>query len=127
MKKSGLKKPTTAKLKKRLWEVFTKYIKQRDKNICFTCGRYATSYGMGGGHYKPAGACGADAYFSEINVNAQCTFCNLTLQGNQVIYKERLVQKYGSEPIEELERTFRNPNHDFPYQEKIEHYKKLIN
>lgn len=121
-----VKKKTTAKLKKELWTVFTKYIKARDKNICFTCDRKAIGQGMGGGHYKPKGACGADAYFSEINVNAQCTFCNLILQGNQVEYRERLIKKYGRFVVEKLEKDFRQINKFFPYSEKIEYYKSEL-
>lgn len=121
-----MKKKTTAKLKKDLWAVFTKYIKKRDRNICFTCGRFAEGYGMGGGHYKPKAACGAKYYFSEVNVNAQCTYCNLTLQGDQVNYRERLIRRYGIEAVKDIEDNFRKPCLDFPYEEKIKHYKELI-
>lgn len=117
-----LKRKTTAKLRKELWKIFTYYIKERDNWTCFTCDRKAVGQGMGGGHYKPKGACGADAYYSEINVNAQCTFCNLTLQGNQVEYRKRLVKKYGEKIIAELDKTFRNPNKSFPYEEKVAYY-----
>lgn len=95
--------------KKKLWQIFTKYIKLRDKNTCFTCSKKAEGYGMGGGHYKPAGACGLDYYFSEINVNAQCTYCNLTLQGDQVNYRGRLVRKYGEEKIKDIDLNYHKP------------------
>lgn len=121
-----MKKKTTAKLKKELWAVFTKFIKTRDKYICFTCGKYDEKYGMGGGHYKPKGACGADYYFSEINVNAQCTYCNLTLQGNQVIYRQRLVQKYGEEAVLDIEKNFGRVNRYYPYEERIIYYKTKL-
>lgn len=120
------KKKTTAKLRKELWAVFTKYIKERDKWTCFTCDRRAMGQGMGGGHYKPKGACGADAYFSEINVNAQCTFCNLTLQGNQVEYRKRLVTKWGEGAIATLDKNFRTLNKYFPYEKSITYYKEQI-
>lgn len=122
-----MSKKTTAYLKKKLWEVFTKYIKKRDKNTCFTCGKIAEKHGIGGGHYKPAGACGLDYYFSEINVNAQCTYCNLTLQGDQVNYRERLVRKYGEKVVLDIDLNYHKPCKWAveEFEEKIAHYKKL--
>lgn len=123
MPKVKVKSP--AQLKKDLWTVFTKFIKIRDKNICFTCGRVAVGQGMGGGHYKPKGACGLDYYFSEINVNAQCTFCNLTLCGDQVNYRARLVKKYGEDIVNDIDINYHKPCKDFPFVKKIAHYKSL--
>jgi hypothetical protein len=118
------KKPTTARLRKELWKVFTLYIKMRDNWTCFTCGRKATGQGMGGGHYKPKGACSAEYYYSEINVNAQCTDCNLVLCGNQVEYRRRLVLKYGEEKVNDIDMNFRKPVKYYPYESKIEEYKE---
>lgn len=126
VKKKKSKKPTRAKLKKKLWKVFTKCIKARDKYICFTCGKFVRGQGMGGGHYKPRAACGLEYYFSEINVNAQCTYCNLTLQGDQVNYRARLVKKYGEKKILEIDLNYHKPTYDYPFEEKIEHYQTLL-
>lgn len=120
------KKKTTAKLRKELWVVFTKFIKSRDKYTCFTCGNKASGYGMGGGHYKPKGACGNIYYYSEVNVHAQCTYCNLILQGNQVIYRLKLIEKYGLETVEKIEKNFRETDKYYPYQEKIDYYKTKL-
>lgn len=121
-----MKKRSKASLKKALWEVFTKFIKARDKYTCFTCGRRSEGQGMGGGHYKPKGACGAEYYFSEINVNAQCTYCNLTLQGDQVNYRERLVKKYGEDVVMDIDLNYHKPCPDYPYEEKIAEYKQKL-
>lgn len=121
-----LKKKSVNKLKKELWSVFTKYVKQRDGYKCFTCGKVAQGQGMGGGHYKPKGACNLIYYFSEINVNAQCTDCNLNLQGNQVIYRQNLVKKYGEEIVLDIENNFRKPVKDYPFEAKIAEYKKKL-
>lgn len=81
---------------------------------------------MGGGHYKPAGACGLNYYFSEINVNAQCTYCNLTLQGDQVNYRARLVEKYGEAVVQDIDNNYHKPTINFPFEEKIEYYKNKV-
>jgi hypothetical protein len=120
------RKKSLSRLRKILWEWFTKYIKLRDNYTCITCGKVAQGQGMGGGHYKPKGACNLTYYFSEVNVNAQCTYCNLTLQGNQVVYRERLIQKFGLEAVLDIEQNFRKPTRDFPFEEKIEYYKNKV-
>jgi hypothetical protein len=121
-----MKKKTTAKLKKDLWKVFTKYIKQRDNNKCVTCGRSSEGQGMGGGHYIAKAACGLDYYFSEKNVHAQCTYCNLVLEGNRPRYREFIIKKYGEEVLRDIENNYHKPTLVFNYEEKINYYKSLI-
>lgn len=121
-----VKKKTTGKLKKDLWTVFTKYIKQRDNYTCVTCGKRAEGQGMGSGHYIAKAACGAKYYFSEENVNAQCTNCNLTLEGNRPAYRAFIIKKYGTDTLKDIEMNYHKPCPDYPYEKQIEHYKKLI-
>jgi hypothetical protein len=71
-------------------------------------------------------ACGADYYFSEINVNCQCASCNLFLEGNRPEYRKYLIKKHGEQVVEDLEKNFRTPNPNYPYEEKIEEYKQKI-
>lgn len=120
------KKKTFAQLKKDLWAVFTKYIKQRDGYVCVTCGRKAEGYGMGGGHYIAKAACSLNYYFSETNVNAQCTYCNLTLEGNRPAYRDFIIRKYGAETLKDIEMNYHKPCKDYPFEERIAHYKFLI-
>lgn len=84
------KKHDIAWHKKKLWGIFTKYIKLRENYQCFTCGKFATGQGMGGGHFISKAACPPTLYFHEDNVHAQCTECNLHLEGNHYIYGVRL-------------------------------------
>lgn len=121
-----MKKKTPAKLKKQLWEVFTKYIKARDRYTCVTCGKRAEGYGMGGGHYIAKAACGLDYYFSEKNVNAQCTMCNLTLEGNRPAYRAFILKKYGEETLKDIEQNYHKPCKYFPFEEKIAYYKQKL-
>jgi len=102
MKKVKRKKPTVSKLKKKLWKVFTLYIKNRDKWTCFTCGRQAKGAGMHSGHYIAKSVGGLALYFHEKNVNAQCYHCNIDLSGNSDVYIQKLIGKYGEEVIDEI-------------------------
>ena len=87
----GMKKTSKRKLKSlswykiRAWKVFSKWIRARDKNICFTCG----GLGNQAGHFIPRSISNY-LYFSEDNVHAQCLRCNVFLSGNSDEYAERL-------------------------------------
>jgi hypothetical protein len=85
-------KTKTSTLKKKLWKIFAVYIKIRDKWTCVTCGKYDTGYGMGAGHYIAKAACGAEYYFHEKNVHAQCTDCNLRKEGNRPEYRKFILR-----------------------------------
>lgn len=65
-------KEKTSKLKKSLWQIFSRYIRHRDNWTCITCGKYATGAGMHAGHYIPKSVGGIELYFDEENVHAQC-------------------------------------------------------
>jgi len=45
------RKETPAKLKKKLWQVFSKYIRARDNYTCVTCGKKGEGSGIHAGHY----------------------------------------------------------------------------
>ena len=116
-----LKKWSLAKWKKELWRTFSLYVKIRDKYKCFTCGRKVKGINAQGGHFIPAGACGLELYFHEDNVNCQCSYCNLTLQGNQYEYGKRL----GEEKVKELRDIYFKRNHERQYSKQD--YVNLIN
>ncbi len=86
-------------LRKILWKYTSKYIVLRDKNVCFTCGRF----GNMAGHFVHAG--NSNNFLldtDERNLNCQCSQCNLFFNGNLVEYGIRLQRKYGFEITEEL-------------------------
>lgn len=121
-----MKKKTQAQLRKKLWEVFAKYVKERDNWTCVTCGKHVRGAGMGAGHYIAKSACGLDYYFSEFNVHAQCSSCNCFLGGNHPAYRKFILEKYGEKVLNDIEFNFRKPCKDFPFQEKIVHYTNLL-
>lgn len=117
-----MKKKTNAQLKKKLWPIFATYIKKRDKNTCFTCGKRAEGNAIHAGHFIPKGAGGLALYFHEGNVHAQCAGCNLFLAGNQYVYG----QKLGEEKVKELYQLKNKIIKDYPFVEKIDYYKQKI-
>ena|SRR3990167_2997257 len=117
-----MKKKTNAQLKKKLWQVFAQFIKLRDRNTCYTCGRRAEGYGIHAGHFIPKSAGGIALYFHEDNVHAQCAGCNLFLAGNQYEYGKRL----GEDKVRELFTLKGQITKDFPFTEKISEYTKKV-
>lgn len=119
-----MKKKSISHLKKKLWIVFSKYIRTRDKNICFTCGRYGEGSGMHAGHFISKSVGGLALYFNETNVNAQCYHCNINLSGNIWEYGTRL----GEEKVKELYKL-KNESWKwgvYEYEKVIEKYEEKL-
>ena len=87
MKRSGLKR--------KAWEKFSKWIRERDKR-CVTCGDRGN---LDAGHFWHA-----VLDFDEMNINAQCRACNHFKSGNLAIYSMYLINKYGLEKFKDLEK-----------------------
>ena len=116
-----MRKKTHAQLKRKLWPIFSLYIRRRDKGICFTCGKRSAIPECDAGHFIPRGAGGLALFFHPDNVHTQCKTCNLFLQGNQYEYGKRL----GEEKVKELYKLKQQITKDFPFEELIEKYTKL--
>lgn len=118
---SKKKKPVSiSSLKKKLWIVFSKYVRERDKYTCFTCGRKGEGSGIHAGHFVPKSVGGLALYFHEENVHAQCYNCNINLGGNQWEYGQRLGPETVSRLYKLKQETQKWSVAD--YQEKITHY-----
>lgn len=65
-----LKKLTYKKAKKDCWDAFSKFIRQRDSGVCFTCGVRKHWKEMQAGHY--VSRTHMSLFLDEINVNCQC-------------------------------------------------------
>ena len=100
IKKIKKRKKTISQLKKEVWKVFSKWIRERDNYTCFTCGKIGKESFMHGGHYisRKHNA----TMFDEKNVNAQCMNCNLWGYGNMGVYTLKLQAKYGEGIIKKL-------------------------
>jgi 5-methylcytosine-specific restriction endonuclease McrA len=123
-----MKIPKKINYKKRLWKVFSEYIRRRDKGCCFTCGTVKDWKEMDAGHYIPAGQSPPPLYFSEKNVNCQCTSCNRFKHGNLSVYTRSLMDKFGTGIIDELFELKRHKVkwNAWTYQVKIDEYKKKL-
>lgn len=127
MKKTKLRKvgkQPISRLKKKLWTLFSEYIRSRDGNICFVCGRRAEGSGYHAGHFIPKSVGGIALYFHEDNVHGCCYNCNINLGGNlweygQKLGPERVFQLYS------LKGRLTKVDQDW-YLNKIEEYKKKL-
>ena len=111
-----LEKQSQRWLKKKAWELFSKYIRERDK-VCFTCGAKTDHAGhWRHGHTKVG-------FFNEKNVNGQCVKCNLYLSGNLGEYTLKMGKKYGLKKAEQMWKYF-SKDHNWTRKELIEIIKK---
>lgn len=82
--------------------VFNQYVRLRDKDLpCISCQRHHQGQ-YHAGHYLTVGAC-PELRFNELNVNSQCSACNLHLSGNLINYRINLISKIGKNKVEWLE------------------------
>ena len=70
---------------------------------CCTCNMVKSWINVHAGHFigRSLGG-GSGVYFDERNIHAQCPQCNAFRQGNPLVYKEFMLQKYGQKVIDEL-------------------------
>ena len=124
--------------KKKLWKVFSRYIRKRDAikttgdilNLrCCTCGKEYPAFGVGcaqAGHFITGR--GNAILFDERGVHGQCYNCNIRLKGNWPAYIEFMKREYGQEVIDELlalNKTIRQFS-VIELQELIEKYKLYL-
>lgn len=105
-KKATKKKPkralTTAKLLKKVQDVFNRYVRTRAAVAtggwvaCCSCGQVHDWKELDAGHYIHG--CSALRY-DERNVHPQCTACNRFRHGNATGYAAYLVKRYGPDII----------------------------
>lgn len=123
-KKSKRKPLTLSKWKKKVWIVFSKFIRNRDNWTCFTCGKREESGQMHAGHFIPRTH--SNTLFDEMNVHAQCSQCNMFNQGQPHIYAQKLIAKYGLDEFQKLvERGKEIKQYKIPELELL--YKKYTN
>lgn len=118
-----MKTKTISQLKKDLWKVFSAYIRARDNNICFTCGKYSEGSGYHAGHFIAKSVGGLELYFNEDNVHGQCYHCNINLGGNSYIYGKKLgVLADKLYKLKQINTKWSVND----YKEKIDFYKKKL-
>lgn len=102
--------------KKKTWNKCSKFIRLRDaiattgtkySLVCFTCGKIYPAFGKGcaqAGHYVPGRG---HAVLFELNcIHGQCYNCNVNLKGNTIVYRDRMVEKYGETETKRIEQLY---------------------
>lgn len=122
MKKKKKVKPST--LRKKLEAVCNRYIRLRDKGICFTCGKYAEGSAYHAGHYIPKSICGINLRYDELNIHGQCYRCNIHLGGYGAMYDQRMRSIYGNEAVNALwaRKITGDKWYEQDFLEKIEYF-----
>lgn len=92
------KKPSVAKLKKKLWTLFSEYIRRLyarpDETCeCVTCGVVKHWKELQAGHFIPAGSSN-NLRFVEMNVHPQCYSCNCMKHSNPIEYRIYMEERY---------------------------------
>lgn len=100
VKKFGQK--DVPRLKRKLWSLFSKYVRDRDGERCVSCNTFVANQA---GHF--IGRRKASVLFDPKNVHSQCAVCNLQLQGNAAGYALAIIDRYGVEELRRLERRSR--------------------
>ena len=91
-------KSKIAKLKRKLDEIFSRYVRKRDKDEgCISCGFNGN---LQAGHFRRRELMATR--WEDKNVNGQCARCNLWLGGATYEYAKGLDKKYGKGTAEEL-------------------------
>ena len=97
-------------LEKKLDRVFSEYIRlsAADDNgyvKCVTCGSYHHWKEVHCGHFIPRAR--KAIRYDEMNCHPQCVRCNTFRHGEPDIYRQKLVQMYGTLAVEGLENLAR--------------------
>ena len=99
MKRTGFKKKRGTKtLPKKAWDVFSKWIRNRDP--------YCVTHLILNGSQVPSENAGhfwhAVLDFDEVNINGQCVNCNKWNSGRLAEYSIYLINKHGQHAFEQL-------------------------
>ena len=103
------KRETVGKAKKKVWALFSIYIRTRDclsstgtkeEGKCCTCGKIYNFKELQAGHFIPGRR--SSVLFDERNCHAQCLRCNVFLRGNMIHYYQFMNINYGPSIIAEL-------------------------
>jgi ribosomal protein L29 len=114
MKKPKKRKTLNTKnykeLEKELDKIFSEYIRLRDADaqgfvFCITCGKphyWSDGHRINCGHFLPRGR--KATRFDERNCHGQCVMCNKWKSCEWDVYKQRMIELYGKEVVEELKQ-----------------------
>jgi len=94
-------------LKTEAWQVFSRYIRNRDPR-CVTCGGNNDHAGHYRHNTERNSQLGGNAlWWNEKNVHSQCIGCNTYREGNLTAYALYLEDVYGKGILQEIDRLYR--------------------
>lgn len=121
--KRRIKPSSISKLKKDLDTVFSRYIRQKYGNLCYTCGREGI---MQCGHFI------SRTYLStrwdEDNCRPQCVGCNIYGNGKFLDFEDHLIQDLGIQKVNEIKakrKELLKPSRKF-YTEQISTFSEKL-
>ena len=117
-----------SKLKKKLWQAVSLYVRTRDKGVCITCGRHGEGSGYHCGHFLPSSICGLYLRYDERNLAGQCYNCNINLGGWGERFADALERKHGRAFVDGV-RADKNKSiadKDYPWEEKIAYFESKL-
>ena len=120
------KPKTLSKYKKEFDAIFSKFIRIRDKDTCYTCGLVMEHNKSQNGHFVPRQYLATR--WDERNCNCQCYACNILYNGQPSAYALQLEKQYGKGIVQELEsmrKTITKLKEPY-YLENIAKYKALV-
>lgn len=99
------KKHSLAKIKKKAWDIYSKYIRIMAANPdglvdCVTCGKFYHWKKIQAGHFVSGRS--ARILFADKNVHPQCYACNCILSSNWEAYFKFMEKTYGIKIIRAL-------------------------
>ena len=107
-----MKKPTIQSRKRKLWPIFSRWIRVRDARpdgrvVCVTCGAVKHWSEGDAGHFLSGR--GNAILFEENGVHFQCKMCNGRLKNRAIddvdkAYREYMIKRYGLREVRRLEK-----------------------
>ena len=94
-------------IKGRAWEAVKRWCRRTYKH-CYTCpARFLEGQNAQAGHYKPVALVGMNNVraWDERFIRLQCGRCNGPGQGEQAVFRERLVAEHGEAVVAEYDRA----------------------
>lgn len=125
------KKPTKSSLKKKLWKIFSEYIRRRDADLdgnveCVTCGARGHWKNFQAGHF--VGGRRNSILYELTNCHVQDYACNVCKYGETLKYLDFMLEKYGQAEVSRL-RSLNEKSVNFSiqdYEEMIDKFKKKL-
>ena len=118
-------------LEKALDREISKYVRNfyaKDGFVqCYTCGRWQVVASTDCGHFIPRAMRGTR--YDLKNLRPQCKRCNWTLEGNHLIFRQKLVAELGEKAVADMELKagmWGQSRHDKPWMiDEIKKYRAM--